>query len=54
MDHGADAAHTTVTATGINRLLTFNRQRLDPCWATDSLQENIVLAQAGLASRLPI
>ena len=44
--HNADAAETSAIETGHRRLLTFNRQWLDHCLSTDSLDEDFALPWA--------
>ena len=48
--HNADAAETSAIETGHRRLLTFNRQWLDHCLSTDSLDEDFVFTEAELSS----
>lgn len=44
--HDAGTAGATATEGGIQRLWTFNRQWLDLCFSTGSLQEDFALTDA--------
>lgn len=52
--HTAAATDATSTAGSPHRLLTFNRQWLDHCFSTDSLEEDFMLTPTEMASGLGI
>ena len=48
--HNAGATPATVNEGTVHRLLTFNRQWIDHCLSTDSLEDDFILTTAELAS----